>query len=427
MDKKRTVRLKEYGDPIDILEPNVRDFVNAAKNYDTNDYSYTIVENYFDFPPNPLPIRLEWEASDPEEIVSTKLFISINEDLSDAREYRIEGNSLYNEIINPYTDTVYYWQAEVFYSDGSSILSDISSFKIAEGPRLIYIDHIYNIRDLGGYHTAEGSRTKQGLLYRSQEMNNEHKNTVTEMGTNEAVNVLGIRTDIDLRNINEHGVIFNSSPLGDGIKYIKEPAPFYSEAFNSPVTGKIFEYLCDIENYPLVFHCVGGADRTGTLAFLVNGLLGVSENELICDYELTGSRNRASKGAAYGDNHTLVKDFINKIKSLEGNSLQEKIFNFYHKKIGVSLMAISNLRNIMLNDSAVFRSESIRSFSVTEKGYEFYLDMRDSDGIRSISVDGEIMRFFENDGRVYLITEHKTVKREGIILFNDGSTLFFEI
>lgn len=34
-------------------------------------------------------------------------------------------------------------------------------------------------------------------------------------------------------------------------------------------------------------HCMVGADRTGTLAFLLEALLGVSESDLSKDFELT--------------------------------------------------------------------------------------------------------------------------------------------
>ncbi|NIY15095.1 MAG: hypothetical protein GWM98_09415, partial [Nitrospinaceae bacterium] len=62
---------------------------------------------------------------------------------------------------------------------------------------------------------------------------------------------------------------------------------------------KIFQVFADRENYPVLFHCVGGADRGGTVAFLLNGLLGKDREHLIRDFELTtlsvwGERSRWS-------------------------------------------------------------------------------------------------------------------------------------
>ena len=40
-------------------------------------------------------------------------------------------------------------------------------------------------------------------------------------------------------------------------------------------------------DYSLYFHCRIGADRTGTLAYLLEGILGVSKENRYRDYELT--------------------------------------------------------------------------------------------------------------------------------------------
>jgi len=40
------------------------------------------------------------------------------------------------------------------------------------------------------------------------------------------------------------------------------------------------------EGKAVCFHCAGGADRTGSLAFLIEALLGVSESDMSKDYEL---------------------------------------------------------------------------------------------------------------------------------------------
>src|SRR5262249_48896723 len=40
--------------------------------------------------------------------------------------------------------------------------------------------------------------------------------------------------------------------------------------------------------YPAVFHCAAGKDRTGIVACVVLGLLGVSDDEIVADYALSG-------------------------------------------------------------------------------------------------------------------------------------------
>jgi protein-tyrosine phosphatase len=48
-----------------------------------------------------------------------------------------------------------------------------------------------------------------------------------------------------------------------------------------------FRLFCDRANYPIYFHCSGGADRTGSLAWVLNAVLGVSRHETETDWEVT--------------------------------------------------------------------------------------------------------------------------------------------
>jgi protein tyrosine/serine phosphatase len=53
---------------------------------------------------------------------------------------------------------------------------------------------------------------------------------------------------------------------------------------------RALEELTVADNYPLIFNCFFGKDRTGVLAALVLGCLGVSREQIIADYALTATR-----------------------------------------------------------------------------------------------------------------------------------------
>jgi hypothetical protein len=55
---------------------------------------------------------------------------------------------------------------------------------------------------------------------------------------------------------------------------------------NLPELRKIFTFLADAENYPVYINCAVGSDRTGTLAFLISGVIGRDERYFYDDYEL---------------------------------------------------------------------------------------------------------------------------------------------
>ena len=71
------------------------------------------------------------------------------------------------------------------------------------------------------------------------------------------------------------------------------------ETYVGPAIKQAMELLADENNYPIYFHCSAGADRTGTFAYLVNGLLGVPYEDLVKDFEITsfstyGNRYRSA-------------------------------------------------------------------------------------------------------------------------------------
>jgi len=117
---------------------------------------------------------------------------------------------------------------------------------------------------------------------------------IHEANRNFWLKTLGVRTDIDLRSDREcFGMA--GSPLGDGVVW----AHVSFSAYGGLVTpagrqafAKVFRIFLDRKNYPIDFHCIAGKDRTGSLAYVLNALLGVDENELLLDWEWSGFWNR---------------------------------------------------------------------------------------------------------------------------------------
>lgn len=238
-------------------------------------------------PDNSIPakVRFSWKNN----AAASVLCLSENEDLSDPQIFATTENEF--SVGNLKVGTTYYW----------SVNDSPVAFFVTEdeAPRFITVDGITNVRDSGGYATASGKKIKQGLLFRGSEMDTHC--TITEKGIRTMREELGIRTDLDLRGEKE-GLI-SESPLGADIRFEFHPCCAYGDFLSYPETAKaIFDLLGDETAYPIFYHCWGGADRTGTIAFLLSALLGVSDETLALDYELTslalwGSRN--SQGELY--------------------------------------------------------------------------------------------------------------------------------
>lgn len=144
---------------------------------------------------------------------------------------------------------------------------------------------VYNMRDLGGWKAAGGKRIAYGKIYRGSELER-----ISDKGKDLFLNTLGITADLDLRGTRT-GEETLVPPLPE-LKYCQVPViKFFNDGIGTTqklyrkAIRQVIEWLSDGE--VVYFHCMAGADRTGTLAFLIEALLGVSESDLSKDYELT--------------------------------------------------------------------------------------------------------------------------------------------
>ena len=160
------------------------------------------------------------------------------------------------------------------------------------GVRMIYTPSVWNVRDLGGW-SCTGGRVKYGKIFRGG-----HFGSITDADKATIVGWLGVATDIDLRNNSETGGI-TASPLGGSVEYYHQSLDFYANAVStSAASARTVAVLkkvmaCVAANKPCYFHCMSGSDRTGTIAYLLLSLLGVSQSDKDKDYELTAFSDEA--------------------------------------------------------------------------------------------------------------------------------------
>lgn len=160
------------------------------------------------------------------------------------------------------------------------------------GVRMIYTPSVWNVRDLGGW-ACTGGRVKYGKIFRGGNFG-----SISAADKATIVDWLGVATDIDLRNNSETGGI-TTSPLGTGVEYFHQSLDFYANAVStSAASARTVAVLkkvmaCVAANKPCYFHCVSGSDRTGTIAYLLLSLLGVSQSDKDKEYELTAFSDEA--------------------------------------------------------------------------------------------------------------------------------------
>lgn len=173
------------------------------------------------------------------------------------------------------------------------------------GVRMIYTPSVCNVRDLGGL-ACTGGRVKYGKIFRGG-----HFGSITDADKATIVDWLGVATDIDLRNNGETGGI-TTSPLGTGVEYFHQSLDFYANAVStSAASARTVAVLkkvmaCVATNKPCYFHCMSGADRTGTIAYLLLSLLGVSQSDKDKEYELTAFSDEADGKRFRNTNYNTV-------------------------------------------------------------------------------------------------------------------------
>jgi protein tyrosine/serine phosphatase len=184
----------------------------------------------------------------------------------------------------------------------------------------------FNVRDLGGLPASGGRRTARGALVRADSLGR-----LTEQGWQVLLDH-GVRTVVDLRNEEERGE--DAAPRPEEVLTVHVPLDgtrdrsFWKPLEETPEFGTPLYYRAHLMRKPqlsaaavaaiaqaqpggVVFHCVGGRDRSGQIAMLVLALAGVPAAEIGADYELSRERLAGLFAAMEMDDEgTMLAEFL---------------------------------------------------------------------------------------------------------------------
>ncbi|MBR5394674.1 MAG: leucine-rich repeat protein [Bacteroidaceae bacterium] len=323
----------------------------------------------------PEPATIFWTQN--ASATAQQVTWSLNPDFSDAFTAEVDLSNAHYEIFNLLPGQTYYYKVELTV-DGTPTEIINSSFTTSGQLRQIYAEGTGNMRDLGGWATASGKPIKYGLIYRGAEWNGEYQLTPEGIA---ALRAIGLKAELDLR-IDWESAYITQSPLGEDVIYKRITNEDYYE---SGMQNRKDLYLQDLQfvfdcvknDKPVYFHCHIGADRTGTLAVILEGLLGVGLSDLYKDYELTTFSYYETH--RYKENIDGILEYIN---SLDGETLTDKFYTYCHTELGLSAKEIADFRQKMLGVIYPTDVKNVVAEAVTGKAtsldlsvYEFQPDV----------------------------------------------------
>lgn len=165
--------------------------------------------------------------------------------------------------------------------------------------RALHADGLTNGRDLGGLKRNDGTFTPRGVFFRSENID-----LLTRNGW-QCLYDAGIRTVVDLRQQQERELDIQERPQWlttvhvdlDGL----ENTEFWGGFWDNGLVGTALYFLPHLTAMPeragstlsailnappggVLFHCMGGRDRTGIIAMLLLSAVGVQQEAIVHDY-----------------------------------------------------------------------------------------------------------------------------------------------
>ncbi len=279
-----------------------------------------------------------------------------------------------------------------FYS--CSKASDNEVDPVIKPGQSLGIASVPNLRDMGGYETANGLIVARGLVYRSNQLFDISPDDMLLLAN------LNLKNDFDMRTIMERetkpdelpdGVINvwldvladdSTSATANIIGLLQDPQQANIELGNGQVEemfketyrqfiylpsakiafGELFLSFGDKNKLPALFHCTTGKDRTGWAAAAFLTLIGVPEEAVMEDY-LRSNEYILPMYEGYiqhfidAGGYPSIPEAIFGVKEEylnaafdEMNTKYGSMENYFSEGLGISVDQQAALRNLYLND-----------------------------------------------------------------------------
>jgi protein-tyrosine phosphatase len=190
-------------------------------------------------------------------------------------------------------------------------VKDEAGNRLMTAERRVPLEGAVNFRDIGGYRTSDGREVKWGKVFRADGLarltENDHQ-VLRQIGIDR---VFDFRTPSEISEapdkLPEDGTVIHVNlPVTHGkfdfvdamARLKKGDSTWLTPDFMingyirnieefAGVWGTVINYIADSKGAAQLFHCTGGKDRTGTCAALILLMLGVDEETIIKDHQLS--------------------------------------------------------------------------------------------------------------------------------------------
>ncbi|MDR2809123.1 MAG: tyrosine-protein phosphatase [Tannerellaceae bacterium] len=241
---------------------------------------------------------LKWEMS-PETGGLMRLYVSDHSDMSQSMPagYASVRDGVMTYVTNDNISRKYFR------------LSFDDTYERIVAARSLQMDSIRNFRDMGGYHSERAQSVRWGKVYRSGDIGRLSERDTLRLDKLRIKTIIDLRTEheaaglpdrysgarvvhlpisVDMEDIMER-IMGGQVRKGDGSLFMQDVYLQFMEPDNARAFAQALQLFLDEENYPILFHCSMGKDRTGFLASLLLSALDIPEETIFSDYVATNN------------------------------------------------------------------------------------------------------------------------------------------